>query len=134
MTNKLAIITGGLGGIGLDIVKFFYNKNYNLIILDNKKVSEFSKKNINKSDHSNFVKYNKIDLSKPLLIKKLFFILKKKYSKIDVLINCAGNQHIDSVESFPDSKWENIIKVYNQSNQWSSNSNTLRYQVPQKVL
>ena len=70
MTNRIAIITGGLGGIGLDIVKFFYNKNYNLIILDNKKVSEFSNLYINKQIRRNFIIYKKIDISKPLLIKK----------------------------------------------------------------
>ena len=98
MTNRVAIITGGLGGIGRDIVKFFYNKNYNLIILDNKKVSEFSNLNLNNSVRTNFIIYKKIDISKPVLVKKLFFFLKKKYSKIGVLINCAGIQHIDSVE------------------------------------
>ena len=74
MTNRIAIITGGLGGIGLDIVKYFFNKNYNLIILDNKKVSEFSNLNINKSTRPNFIIYKKIDISKPVLIKKLFIV------------------------------------------------------------
>ena len=120
MTNKIAIITGGLGGIGFDIVKFFYNKNYNLIILDNKKVSEFSNQNINKSDRSNFIIYYKIDLSKPVLIKKLFIFLKKKYSKIDVLINCAAIQHIDSLESFPELKWEKIINTNLSSSFYTS--------------
>ncbi|SVD47234.1 uncharacterized protein METZ01_LOCUS400088, partial [marine metagenome] len=120
MTNRILIITGGLGGIGLDIVKFFYNKNYNLIILDNKKVSEFLNLNINKSIRSNFIIYKKIDISKPVLIKKLFIFLKNKYSKIDVLINCAGKQHIDSVESFPESKWENIINTNLSSSFYTS--------------
>ena len=120
MINRIAIITGGLGGIGLDIVKFFYNKNYNLIILDNKKVSEFSNLNINKSIQSNFIIYKKIDISNPVLIKKLFIFLKKKYSKIDVLINCAGKQHISSVESFPESKWEKIINTNLSSSFYTS--------------
>ena len=120
MTNRIAIITGGLGGIGLDIVKFFYNKNYNLVILDNKKVSEFSNLNLNKSVQPNFIIYKKIDISKPLLIKKLFIFLKKKFSKIDVLINCAGIQYVDPIESFPESKWENIINTNLSSSFYTS--------------
>ena len=81
MTNRIAIITGGLGGIGLDIVKFFYNKNFNLIILDNKKVSEFTNLNIKKSIQPNFVIYKKIDISRPVLVKKLFIFLKKNIPK-----------------------------------------------------
>jgi 3-hydroxybutyrate dehydrogenase len=41
----------------------------------------------------------------------LFINLKNKYSKIDVLINCAGIQHVDPVESFPDTKWEQILNI-----------------------
>ena len=50
MTNNLktVIITGGLGGIGISIVKFFYNKNYNVIIIDNKNKIFFSKINFEK--------------------------------------------------------------------------------------
>ena len=118
--NRVAIITGGLGGIGLDLVKFFYNKNYNLIILDNKKISEFSNLIINKSIRPNFIIYKKIDLSNPILIKKLFNFFKNKYSKIDVLINCAGIQHIASVELFPESKWEKIIKTNLSSSFYTS--------------
>ena len=31
---KNILITGGAGGIGLEIVHYFENKNYNVIILD----------------------------------------------------------------------------------------------------
>ena len=31
---KNVLITGGLGGIGFDICKYFISKNYNIIIVD----------------------------------------------------------------------------------------------------
>ena len=34
--QKTLLITGGLGGIGSEIVDFFYKKNFKIIILDNK--------------------------------------------------------------------------------------------------
>ena len=107
--TKTVIITGGLGGIGIDIVNFFYKKNYNVIIIDNKSKFFFSKINFN--NNKNIIKYYKIDLSKPKSIKLNFSSIKKEFKIIDVLINCAGIQHIENIESFPDSKWENIINV-----------------------
>ena len=96
--TKKIIITGGLGGIGKDIVKFFYIKGYNIIII------YFKKQN-------NFIKYYKIDLSKPKSIKLKLSSILKVHNNIDVLINCAGIQHIEKIESFPNNKWEKIINI-----------------------
>ena len=45
MNNKFktVVITGGLGGIGMSLVNFFYDKGYNIIIIDNKNKIFFSK-------------------------------------------------------------------------------------------
>ena len=39
--NKTAIITGGLGGIGIEMTKLFYKRKYNIIIVDHKINSAF---------------------------------------------------------------------------------------------
>jgi len=117
---KTVIITGGLGGIGLDLVYYFYKKNFNIIILDNKSKKEYLKLKIQKSNFLNTIIYQKIDLSKSSSIKKLFNSLKNTYKKIDVLINCAGIQHVDSIDVFPEYKWENIIKINLSSSFYTS--------------
>ena len=109
--NKTAIITGGLGGIGIEITKLFYKRKYNIIIVDNKINSAFKKVIFNKTNAKNTILYKKVDLSNRKSIKNLFINLKNQYSNIDVLINCAGIQHVDPVESFPDTKWEQILNV-----------------------
>ena len=106
---KTVLITGGLGGIGLGLVKFFYDKKFNIIIFDNKNKIFFSRLNFKKQ--KNIIKYYKINLSKSINIKSKILIIKKQFKKIDVLINCAGIQHVEKLELFPDSKWENIINV-----------------------
>ena len=41
--KKTILISGGHGGIGFDLVKFFYKYNFKIIILDNKNKSFYLK-------------------------------------------------------------------------------------------
>ena len=111
--SKNVLITGGLGGIGINICRYFIQKNFNIIIIDNLPNKLFSKKI---SDYSilskkNIILYKKIDLTKAIQIKKLFHSLKKNYTSIDILINCAGIQHVSSVEKYSEEMWEKVISV-----------------------
>ena len=109
--SKTVLITGGLGGIGLELVSFFFEKNFNVIILDNKKIDYFKNLKINKIKKNNFIVYKKINLINSHLVKKLFINLIQKHNKIDVLINCAGIQYVSKIEHFPDHKWNEIINI-----------------------
>ena len=109
--QKTLLITGGLGGIGSEIVDYFYHKNFKIIILDNKTNNIFHNIFKSKTKNYNFTIYKKIDLSKPNSIKSYFNKLKKTKTNIDVLINCAGFQHVARIEKFHDNIWEKIISV-----------------------
>ena len=65
---KNVLITGGLGGIGFDISKYFILKNYNLIIIDNQPNNKFNKILYNNSIMHNKTKifYKKVDLTKSI--------------------------------------------------------------------
>ena len=110
---KNVLITGGLGGIGFDVCKIFIKKNFKLFIIDN-----LPKKIFNKRLSDNLIKntkneifYKKVDLTQIVQIKKFFRFIKKKYSSIYILINCAGIQHVSSIENYSDEIWEKIISV-----------------------
>ncbi len=115
---KNVLIIGGLGGIGINICKLFI-KDHKVIIVDNLPTKTFVKKlsDINKK---NLILYKKIDLTKTSQIKNLFQQLKKKFSSIDILINCAGIQHISSVENFSEEMWEKVISVNLSSSFYTS--------------
>ena len=53
---KNILITGGAGGIGLEIVHYFENKNYHVIILDKTLKKDF-KKNFKKIKKNIFYFY-----------------------------------------------------------------------------
>jgi 3-oxoacyl-[acyl-carrier protein] reductase len=76
------LISGAGGSIGKKIVEELYNSSDNFILLYNSKKKNLKKKNLN---------YIKCDFRNLKEVKDLINFILKKFSKIDVFINCAGN-------------------------------------------
>ena len=105
---KNILITGGAGGIGLEIVHYFEKKNFNIIILDKTLKKDF-KKNYKKIKKNIF--YFEVNL---LEIKKTEIKIQQiisKFKTIDILINCAGIQYISEIENFPTNEWRKVIDI-----------------------
>ena len=105
---KNILITGGAGGIGLEIVHYFENKNYNVIILDKTLKKDF-KKNYKKIKKNIF--YFKTDLLEIKKTEKKIQQIISKFKTIDILINCAGIQYISEIENFPTNEWRKVIDI-----------------------
>ncbi len=105
---KNILITGGAGGIGLEIVNYFENKNFNIIILD--KASKKNFKTNFKKPKKNII-YFEVDLLKVKITEKKIQDIISKYKTIDILINCAGIQYISTVENFPTKEWKKVIDI-----------------------
>jgi 3-hydroxybutyrate dehydrogenase len=106
---KTIIITGGTSGIGLNIANFFYKKNYNVAIAGQFNKSVFNQlKKMFDSEKSLILN---LDLIKKKNIIKFVRLAKKKFKKIDVLVNCAGIQHVAPICKFSDKMWDYIISI-----------------------
>ena len=105
---KNILITGGAGGIGLEIVHYFEKKNFNIIILDKTLKKDF-KKNYKKIKKNIF--YFEVDLVAIKKTEKKIQEIISKFKKIDVLINCAGIQYISTIENFPTNEWRKVIDI-----------------------
>ena len=105
---KNILITGGAGGIGLEIVHYFENKNYNVIILDKTSKKDF-KKNYKKIKKNIF--YFEVDLLESKKTEKKIQQIISKFKTIDILINCAGIQYISEIENFPTNEWRKVIDI-----------------------
>ena len=106
-TGRTALITGGSGGIGLSIVKKLIENNIKVIILDinapNKKIL------LNK-----LVEFKKTDLSDYKNLQSCLKETKKKYKKIDYVINAAGVLWFDkdiSLEKISIKTWEKVLSI-----------------------
>ena len=105
---KNILITGGAGGIGLEIVHYFEKKNFNIIILDKTLKKDF-KKNYKKIKKNIF--YFELDLLEIKKTEKKIQQIISKFKTIDILINCAGIQYISKIENFPTNEWRKVIDI-----------------------
>ena len=101
---KTVIITGTSSGIGLELVKIFDSKGFNVISL--------SRNNLpNSSKFSENVNHIKFDITKDSNIKSLVDTIKTKYKEIHILINNAGRLINKSFENFTDSEFRSVYDV-----------------------
>ena len=107
--NKTILVTGGSGIIGFSIVKYFYEKNYNVVIvgLESKKKISKIKKILNPIKSLIF----NVELTKVKNIEKIIKTSIKKFKSIDVLVNCAGIQFVAPIEDYPEKIWRKMIDI-----------------------
>ena len=88
--NRIIIITGANGHLGIKVVQTFIKLNYRLILVD-KKLSQLKKlkKQMNNESYENLEIYN-CDLENEKSRKDLIKKINKQHSSIDVLLNNAA--------------------------------------------
>ena len=106
-SGRTALITGGSGGIGLSIVEKLIKNKIKVIILD---INTPSKKIL----LNKFVEFIKIDLSDYTNLQLCLTELKKKYKKIEYVINAAGVLWFDkdvSLEKIEINTWNKVFSI-----------------------
>ena len=106
-SGRTALITGGSGGIGLSIVKKLIKNKIKVIILD---INTPSKKIL----LNKFVEFIKIDLSNYKNLQLCLTELRKKYKKIEYVINAAGVLWFDkdvSLEKIEINTWDKVFSI-----------------------
>ena len=102
--QKVALVTGGNKGIGLEVTRYFLEINYRVIVI----ARDFC--NFEFAGNAN-VKTIEYDLSKISGIPKLI----SQLGRVDVLVNNAGVMLSLPYDNYPQEKVENIIKLNIQS-------------------
>jgi 3-hydroxybutyrate dehydrogenase len=109
MMNKTILVTGGSGVIGFSIVKYFYDRDYNVVIagLSNKKRINQIKEEL---DGDRILIFN-TELTKASNLDKIVKATVKKFKSIDVLVNCAGIQFVSPIEKYPEKIWRKMMDI-----------------------
>lgn len=93
---KFLLVTGANGGIGIEICKFFKNKNWHIIGID---LHDNTK-------HKYIDTYFKVNLTNCDDIKSLL----NKLERIDCVINCAAYQCCKPICEYTENEWDNTYK------------------------
>lgn len=91
LSDKNCLITGATGGLGKEIAKLFVEKNCNLFLTgtNNSKLSTLSEE-LKIANKEVKISYDAADLASTEEIYKLIKEIRKEFSSIDIIINCAG--------------------------------------------
>jgi 3-hydroxybutyrate dehydrogenase len=112
LAGKTAIVTGSTSGIGLGIARAFAEAGMHLMLNgfgDNAEI-ERTRMELEESCHIKTA-YSAADMSRPEDIVDMIEDARRLLGKVDVLVNNAGIQHVEAIETFPIAKWDAIIAI-----------------------
>ncbi len=112
LAGKVALVTGSTSGIGLGIARALALAGAD-VALNARKVSPDTDKLVAEIKAQAGVKAICVpaDMSKREQIKASVAEAEKAFGKLDIVVNNAGIQHVEPIETFPDDQWETVISV-----------------------
>ena len=112
LLGKSAIVTGSTSGIGLGIARAFAACGMNVLLNGFGDRSEIDRTlGQLREEFCVDADYSAADMSKPDDILRMVDQAQTKFGAADVLVNNAGIQHVESVETFPIAKWDAILSI-----------------------
>lgn len=109
LTNKVAIITGGAGGIGLATAKLFLNEGAKVLIVDlNKELLENASEGLDPKKLS----YCVADVSKSEDTKRYVDTALERYGQIDIFFANAGIEGTSKpISQYPENIFDKVLAV-----------------------
>lgn len=107
LKNKICLVTGGTGLIGREILNEFLYQGATVVFTFHKNIQEAKK--ICKFKKNLY--YHKLNIAQKHSVKKLFRFIKKKFNKLDVIVNNAGINNPTDFDKIKERDWDNILEV-----------------------
>ncbi|WP_069998087.1 SDR family NAD(P)-dependent oxidoreductase [Cellulosilyticum sp. I15G10I2] len=107
LKNKIVLITGGGGGIGIEASRAFAYMGAHVIIAEiDAGRGKQAQKLINAEDLNGIVDFFQIDITDERQIDKLYKYIMDKYTRLDVLINNAAIVPMGAIDTVSISDWD----------------------------
>ncbi|WP_148254042.1 3-hydroxybutyrate dehydrogenase [Aidingimonas lacisalsi] len=103
-TPRVALVTGTSSGIGEAVVEQLCQLGHQVLAVD------FDPEGKPVADRAGAVFFQG-DLTDAQVCRDAVAEAVKRFGRLDILINNAGIQHVDSIETFPEDKWRRIIDL-----------------------
>jgi 3-hydroxybutyrate dehydrogenase len=112
LAGKSAIVTGSTSGIGLGIARAFAGAGMNVMLNGFGDAPEIER--LRQGLEAEFgvsAAFSAADMSKPADVAAMVEDARSAFGQVDVLVNNAGIQHVEPIETFPAAKWDAIIAI-----------------------
>lgn len=109
--NKIAVVTGGAGGIGKAVVARLAGSGFSVCVLDqDEQAGQELLKQLHEQNAN--AEFYRVNLKRAGEVKHLFESLYSRFQRIDVLVNLAGGTlHKHPIVEFSLSEWREVIDV-----------------------
>jgi len=112
LAGKVSLVTGSTSGIGLGIARALAAAGSEIVLNGFGKPEEVADvQGKITADFKVRVSYSAADMSKPQAIQEMIETTLAASSRIDVLVNNAGIQHVAPLQDFPIEKWDAILGI-----------------------
>ena len=112
LAGKTAIVTGSTSGIGLGIARAFAATGMHVMLNGFGDRTDIQKIRADLEEtYGVKTAHSPADMSKPDEIVRMVEDARTALGKVDVLVNNAGIQHVEAIETFPVAKWDAIIAI-----------------------
>ncbi|MGH6939895.1 SDR family NAD(P)-dependent oxidoreductase, partial [Hypericibacter sp.] len=112
LMGKAAIVTGSTSGIGLGIARRLAAQGAAVMINGFGNAIEIEKtRGALAAETGTEILYDGADMSQPAAVRAMVDHARSTFGKVDILINNAGIQHVEPIESFAPTKWDAILAI-----------------------
>ena len=112
LKQRSAIVTGSTSGIGLGIARALAQQGADILLngFGHADEIEFTRAELQRQFGVK-VRHSGADMSRPAEIRAIAELARTEFGKVDIVVNNAGIQHVEPVETFPEGKWDAIIAI-----------------------
>ncbi len=112
LSGKSTIVTGSTSGIGLGVARAFAACGMNVMLNGFGDRAEIDRTAAELADTYGIkTAYSAADMSRPDDIARMVDWTTETFGAVDVLVNNAGIQHVEAIETFPLEKWNAILAI-----------------------
>ncbi len=112
LKDQVAIVTGSTSGIGHALATALAERGVKVVLNGLGDPAEIEKTRAAlEASTGSAVRYHPANMLKPDEIADMVGYAKRELGRLDILINNAGVQHVEAVETFPTDKWDQIIAI-----------------------
>lgn len=109
-TGRVALVTGGIGGIGTEICKRLYNDGHQVIAtyisVERDKAESWQQEQFNYGYEIDIIECDVTSFSS---CRKMASAIDKQYKRIDILVNCAGITRDATLKKMATENWHAVL-------------------------